>query len=275
MAIVLAFALAVLAGCGGNNSSGGAGNPGTGSSPSGTAENKTADNSGAADAAKSPAGTFTKVDDMLKASQDLYDLFARPINSSDEPLDLNFGNGLLSLDGYQINNDLNDDAGTFGDKNSEQGSYTKQGGQITVATDYTYAQSSMGTKAGDHILSSGAADLTAGTAWYETSTERSGAVISKSRYDYQFTNGALTALEQTVADVDATGRDFKTNTVRFIVIDKNSYQFVVGTATVGVGQSLMTFDPSKDTAAMKTAIQGAGYTIKYFGNVSDGKLNLQ
>lgn len=95
------------------------------------------------------------------------------------------------------------------------------------------------------------------------------------RYDYQFKNGVLTALEQTFADVDVTGRDDKSNKVKFVVINGNSYQFAVGTAATGVAQSFITFDAAKDTAAMKTAIQGAEYTIKYFGNVSDDKLNLQ
>jgi len=276
--ILLILTLAVslsLAACGGGG--GTAGTAKTSNPPASTAGTKPTAGSSSTASKGGPVadGKFKSVNDMLKASSDLYDLFAGPINSADEPIDLLFGNGFVAFVGSQVSNDLDDTDGTFGDKNSKNGTYTRQGDKITIATDYTYDKSSMGNQKGDHVVESGAADLAAGSAWYETSTERDGAVISKSRYDYQFKNGALVALEQHSSDIDATGRDYKNNTVKAIVIDKNSYQFAVGTATKGIAQAFLKFDAAKDTAAMKTAMQGAGFKIQYFGNVSGGKLNMQ
>lgn len=273
----LAFALALsLAACGGSNS---AGSGDTAGSPSPAVDNSAPDSSAPGDngggKTADVAGTFKSVNDMLGASQDLYDLYARPINSSDEPLDLDFGMGIDDLVGAQINNDLSDVDGTFGDKSDKYGMYIKQGGQIVAATDYTYDAASFGNQEGDRIISNGEADLVAGSAWFETSTERSGAIISNSRYDYQFKDGALTALEQTFSDVGAGGGEYKTNTVKFIFIGDNSYQFAVGTATIGTAQTFLAFDPAKDAASMKTVIQDAGYTIKYYGDVSGGTLNMQ
>jgi hypothetical protein len=167
-----------------------------------------------------------------------------------------------------------DGDGKFGDLNSIQGYYEKHGDKLTIGTDYTVENSFGMDRSGDRKREEGEADLAAGWAWNEASTERDGEIISRDRNDHQFGSGSMTALSQFAREFDLKNEPNKSNNALFATIDEKKYEFVYGQmneTSVGTAKELMPFDAGMSVEVAKSMMEKAGYTIKYYGKTEDGK----
>jgi hypothetical protein len=173
--------------------------------------------------------------------------------------------------------DFMGDHGTFSEKNDMNGFYERHGTEITFGRDHIVnEEEEFGTtKTGDQKIGNGGADLGSGTVWDESSTVRDGEMISHTRFDARFQNGSMTAMNQIGHNFDAKGDENSFNHAVFIIISDNKYEFVTGKATEGASMPIMNFDSGMSVADAKAMIEGAGYTVDFYGNVESGKLTLE
>jgi len=90
-----------------------------------------------------------------------------------------------------------DEEGRFGDADSENGFYEKNGSHLTFGRDWLADKTDAMFNKGDRLIWNGEADLSQGWAWAENIFQRDGATYRSYRFDLQYTTEGVVKQFQT------------------------------------------------------------------------------
>lgn len=295
MALTLAFSMLAACSTGGGTSGGNSNTAGNNSNSTGsgndTSGSQTTGGNGSASSPSDAQGgngtsagskvpaALNSMSDVLEEQSRLYDFHEEAINNCDDiflSLELvTTSMGLLNLATSYLWINTADAVGVYGDIDSTGGRITRTADSMVFEVDHTLGENeSHGASGeGDHMTTNGKIDFRTGVAWYESFDERVENDKNLYRYDYLVKPGKIIELAQ--HSYESEWFETGNNTFSFTIMDADEFHFVTAKANIGMSLKLLDFDPSKDTAAMKTIFENAGFEIVYYGVVSDGSVTLQ
>jgi len=165
-------------------------------------------------------------------------------------------------------NNGNED-GRFGDLDSKNGFYEKNGNRVTIGRDWIADSSDAAFDKGDRLIWNGEMDLSKGWAWAEYFFQRDGKTYRTYRWDMQITTDGVVALNQEGFSVVQSN---KTNT--FTAMTESSLTHVKASifGEVKNPKGPMRFDATMSTADAKAMFQSEGFDIRDYFKVEGGTL---
>jgi len=126
-------------------------------------------------------------------------------------------------------------------------------------------------KAGDRILTNGLFDASIGYFYMEDSTMRNDQTFTRTNTEFfRSPDGSFICLYQVANDLDYGGDENKTNTLAFIAMSEDAYDFVTATGTAGTEGKLLTLTEGMTLPEATTQLIDAGYTINETGGIQNG-----
>lgn len=158
----------------------------------------------------------------------------------------------------------------FGDT---EGYYNKSGDVAKFGKDWIRdADGAMSNdKAGDRILTNGLFDASKGYFYLEDSTMRDDQTFTRTTTEFiRSENGSFICLYQVASDLDYDGNDNKTNTLAFISMSEDSYEFVTAEGTIGIDGMVLALTKGMTVAEATMQFIDAGYAIDKTGGIQNG-----
>ena len=154
-----------------------------------------------------------------------------------------------------------------------EGYYNKAGDVVKFGKDWIRdADGAMlNDKVGDRILTNGLFDASKGYFYMEDSTMRNDLTFTRTTTEFiRSDKGSFICLHQVANDLDYGGNENKTNTLAFIAMSEDSYDFVTAEGTVGTGGKVLSLTKGMTVADATTQFIEAGYTIDETGGIQNG-----
>ena len=153
------------------------------------------------------------------------------------------------------------------------GFYNKKGDVATFGNDYLREADGFtaNEKAGDQVITNGYFDAGKGYLKVEDLSKREGNIISRSYTEYyHLKDGGFVSLYQVSGDYDYGGAEAKNNSLTFIDMNLEHYEYVVAEGTAGVSGTLIELKDDMTVSEAEALFIEAGYTIKVKGGIRDG-----
>ena len=153
------------------------------------------------------------------------------------------------------------------------GFYNKKGDVATFGNDYLREADGFTAteKAGDQVITDGIFDAGKGYLRVEDLVKREGKNVSRTYTEfYHLDDGAFLCLYQVSGDYDYGGSESKTNSLTFIDMSEEHYEFIVAEGTAGVDGKVLALKDNMTVEDAEALFLEAGYTIKLTGGIRDG-----
>jgi len=126
-------------------------------------------------------------------------------------------------------------------------------------------------KKGDRVLTDGLFDAGKGYFRLDDSTMRNDQTFTRTYTEFiRDDDGSFLCLYQVSSDLDYSGNENKINTLAFIDMTNDSYDFVTASGTLGVGGKLFELTEGMTVKEVTAQFIEAGYTIDETGGIQNG-----
>ncbi len=126
-------------------------------------------------------------------------------------------------------------------------------------------------KAGDRNIITGLFDASKGYFYMEDSTQREDRTFTRTTTEFiRSENGSFICLYQVASDLDFGGNENKTNTLAFIAMSEDSYEFVTAEGTIGTAGMVLALTKNMTVAEATMQFVEAGYAIDQTGGIQNG-----
>ncbi|HSN66575.1 MAG TPA: hypothetical protein VLS94_08040 [Fusibacter sp.] len=126
-------------------------------------------------------------------------------------------------------------------------------------------------KAGDRNIITGLFDASKGYFYMEDSTQRDDKTFTRTKTEFiRSDNGSFLCLYQVANDLDYGGNENKTNTLAFIAMSEDSYEFVTAEGTIGIDGMVLALTKGMTVAEATMQFIDAGYAIDQTGGIQNG-----
>lgn len=172
--------------------------------------------------------------------------------------------------------DLENQDGKFNGKigfGVTEGYYNKSGDIMEFGQDWIRdADGNMpNDKKGDRVITDGLFDAGKGYFRMDDSTMRDDKKFTRSYTEFiRSEDGSFLCLYQVANDLDYGGNENKNNTLAFIDMTKDSYDFVTASGTIGVEGKILTLTEDMTVKEATDQFIEAGYTIDETGGIQNG-----
>lgn len=154
-----------------------------------------------------------------------------------------------------------------------EGFYNKSGDVAVFGQDWVRdADGAMSNeKIGDRVITDGLFDASKGYLKIEDSTMRADKTFSKITTEFiRSDDGSFVCLYQVSNDLDYDANENKINSLTFIAMGNDYYEFVTASGTVGVDGKVLTLTEGMTVQEATAEFEDAGFTIDETGGIQNG-----